>query len=84
VYFSDIFAIVETEKERKIFDSMRRKKGRPPKDIRGNQIHDLIANGFVLKELAHMYDCHRDTIYSRFSSEIKKGRKTVQNTPRIR
>ena len=49
-------------------------KGRILAGARGG-VCALIARGFVLKELALEFGCHRDTIYARFSNEIKKGRR---------
>lgn len=48
--------------------------GRQKKLINRSEVCTLIAKGFVLRQLAIQFGCHRDTIYSRFSREIKKGR----------
>jgi len=55
------------------------KRGRSRKKIDGNEITELIACGCTLKQMTKRFGCHRDTIYSRFSKEIEKGRKKANS-----
>jgi len=63
--FSDINCIKETIK----------KMGRPKKQLNPEEVSDLIRKGHTLKLLSIHFGCHRDTIYTRFSPQIRKGRK---------
>lgn len=52
----------------------KQKTGRPKLDIDGHQVQALASFHCTDKEIASFFDCHPDTLRSRFSAFLDKGR----------
>jgi glycine/D-amino acid oxidase-like deaminating enzyme len=63
-------------------DAKDGKAGRPPLAIDAEQVKTLRSYGHTTQEIADFFSCHVDTIYTRFSDEIRAGRALFLNNLR--
>lgn len=55
---------------------------RPQKDIDPAKVELLAGCGCTVEEIAAKLDCSRDTLYERFSDNLKKGREAGKSSLR--